>query len=143
MTRRVSSPVWRGAGGNGLCKQHRACGLPNFLLGFVGPRVEAEEIKRRLADFLRRTLGLELSESKTLITHARIEQARFLGYDISVQHSDTKRDRTRRRSINGRIRLRVPVEVVRKKCGTYLEQGKPAKRAELRHNAVFSIVSQY
>ena len=115
----------------------------DFLLGFVGPRVEAEEIKRRLADFLRSSLRLDLSDSKTLITHARTEQARFLGYDISVQHGDTKRDRTRRRSINGRIRLRVPVEVVRKKCRSYMEQGKPAKRAALRHNSVFSIVTQY
>jgi group II intron reverse transcriptase/maturase len=52
----------------------------DFLLGFIGPRSEAEEIKRQLGDFLRDELKLELSQAKTLITHARSEAARFLGY---------------------------------------------------------------
>ena len=30
---------------------------------------------------------LELSESKTLITHGRTEAARFLGYEVTVQES--------------------------------------------------------
>jgi hypothetical protein len=33
---------------------------------------------------------LELNPGKTLITHARTQRARFLGYDITVQHCDTK-----------------------------------------------------
>jgi hypothetical protein len=52
----------------------------DFLLGFVGPKEEAEEIKRRLRIFLQEELKLELSEAKTLITHARTETARFLNY---------------------------------------------------------------
>jgi len=40
------------------------------LLGFIGPKAEAEEIKRRLAAFLRDDLKLELSQHKTL-NHAR------------------------------------------------------------------------
>jgi hypothetical protein len=76
-------------------------------LGFTGPKAEAEQIKVRLAQFLRETLGLELNPAKTLITHARTERARFLGYDITVQHSSTKITRNRR-SVNGRIALRVP-----------------------------------
>jgi len=40
------------------------------LLGFTGPRAEAEEIKQRLAAFLHDDLKLELSHDKTLITHA-------------------------------------------------------------------------
>src|SRR6266699_2650104 len=54
----------------------------DFLLGFVGPRSEAEEIKQKLEAFLRDHLKLELSRTKTLITHARTEKARFLGYEI-------------------------------------------------------------
>ena len=46
----------------------------DILLGFAGPKAEAEEIKRRLAQFLRDDLKLELSETKTLITHARTER---------------------------------------------------------------------
>ena len=58
----------------------------DHILGFIGPKAEAEEIKAKLAKFLRETLGLELNQQKTLITHARSQQARFLGYDITVQH---------------------------------------------------------
>ena len=46
----------------------------DILLGFAGPKAEAEEIKRRLAQFLQEDLKLELSETKTLITHARTAQ---------------------------------------------------------------------
>jgi group II intron reverse transcriptase/maturase len=52
----------------------------DFLLGFVGPKEEAEEIKQRLSTFLQEELKLELSEAKTLITHAKTETARFLNY---------------------------------------------------------------
>ena len=44
----------------------------DFLLGFCGPRSEAEEIKQRLAGFLRDELKLELSKTKTLVTSARV-----------------------------------------------------------------------
>ena len=84
----------------------------DHLLGFTGPKAEAEEIKARLAAFLRETLGLELNAAKTLISHARTQPARFLGYDIIVQHSSTKITRSRR-SANGKIALRVPPDVVR------------------------------
>ena len=65
----------------------------DHLLGFAGPKSEAEEIKARIAEFLRETLGLELNRQKTLITHARSQRARFLGYDITVQHDSTKTHR--------------------------------------------------
>ena len=58
----------------------------DHLLGFTGPKAEAEEIKHRLAKFLRDDLKLELSEEKTLITHARTGAARFLGYEITAHH---------------------------------------------------------
>jgi len=60
----------------------------DFLLGFIGPRSEAEEIKRQLGDFLRDELKLELSQAKTLITHARSEAARFLGYEVTIKQED-------------------------------------------------------
>ncbi|HEX8934228.1 MAG TPA: hypothetical protein VF788_08560, partial [Pseudonocardiaceae bacterium] len=68
------------------------------LVGFTGPKAEAEEIKARLAAFVRETLGLELNQAKTLITHARTQRARFLGYDLTVQHSSTKSPGTGDRS---------------------------------------------
>jgi group II intron reverse transcriptase/maturase len=50
----------------------------DVLFGFAGPRAEAEQIKARLAAFLRDDLKLELSADKTLITRARSGAARFL-----------------------------------------------------------------
>jgi len=58
------------------------------LLGFTGPKAEAEEIKDQLARFLRGELALEMNADKTLITHARTRAARYLGYEIIVQHGD-------------------------------------------------------
>ena len=43
----------------------------DHLLGFAGPKAEAEAIKDQLARFLRDELALELNADKTLITHAR------------------------------------------------------------------------
>lgn len=115
----------------------------DWLLGFSGPRCEAEEIKREISEFLHNELKLELSETKTLITHARLEAARFLGHHIAVLHNDQKRDRRGHRSINGQIGLRVPPDVVREACARYLRHGEPMHRPELAHDSVFSIVAQF
>ncbi|ABW09889.1 hypothetical protein Franean1_0424 [Parafrankia sp. EAN1pec] len=71
-----------------------------------------------MRQFLRDDLRLELSAEKTLITHAQTGRARFLGYDIVAQHSDTKITRGRR-AVNGAIGLRVPPEVIRNNRGFY------------------------
>ncbi len=112
------------------------------LLGFNGPKAEAEDIKARLAQFLHDDLKLELCEAKTLITHARTEAARFLGYEITVQHSDSKITRGRR-AVNGQVQLRVPLDVIKAKCAPYCRRGKPAHRPELLNNDDYSIVAGY
>lgn len=115
----------------------------DFLLGFNGPRTEAEEIKRRLREFLRDELRLELSEAKTLITHARSGAARFLGYEVTTIHEDRARDRLGRRSINGNVGLRVPADVIAAKCRLYMRNGKPVHRTERLNDSPFSIIEQY
>jgi hypothetical protein len=108
------------------------------LFGFAGPKKEIEEIKQRLSDFLRDTLKLELSQEKTLITHARTEAARFLGYEIVTQHNDQKRDRSQHRNLNGHIGLRLPNDVIEKKLTLYMRDGKPVSRPELLFNEDYS-----
>jgi group II intron reverse transcriptase/maturase len=90
----------------------------DFLLSFSGPKAEAEDIKSQIKEFLRNSLKLELSEEKTLITHAN-ETARFLGYDITVMKDDGKMiacdnrfGTFRKRSINGLITLLSRIERV-------------------------------
>jgi group II intron reverse transcriptase/maturase len=96
----------------------------DHLLGFIGPKAEAEQIRDQLAAFLRDELKLALSPEKTLITHARTGAARFLGYEITTQHSHC------RRLVNGVIGLRVPKEVIKAKCAPYLKLGKPEHRPD-------------
>jgi group II intron reverse transcriptase/maturase len=114
----------------------------DHLLGFTGPKAEAEQIKARLATFLRDDLKLELSQDKTLVTHARTGAATFLGYEITVQGNDRKHTRGKR-SVNGSIALRVPTTVVKAKCAPYRTRGKPALRSRLVNQDDYTIVATY
>lgn len=115
----------------------------DWLVGFSGPRSEAEEIKQRMGEFLHDTLKLTLSEPKTLITHARTEAAKFLGYEIVVCNCDHKHDWRGHRSINGQIGLKVPMRVIRAKCLPFLSRGKPIHRKERTEDTVYSIIAQF
>ena len=124
----------------------------DFALGFIGPKEEAEEIKREVATFLREELKLTLSEEKTLITHARSDAAKFLGYEVTILQSDTKQTRVKRsntqrsvdqRSINAGIGLRIPWMVIRDKCARYMKRGKPFHRPELENESDFTIIETY
>ena len=115
----------------------------DFLLGFIGPRAEAEDIKARLRDFLRADLKLDLSEDKTLITHATDDVAHFLGYDVRSNHADDCLCPDGRRNVNGIIALRVPKDVVTRKCAAYMRGGKPIHRPELAHESDYSIMTRY
>ena len=119
----------------------------DFLLGFTGPRHEAEAIRQHLGAFLREHLKLELSEPKTLITHGRTEAARFLGYDLVVfnDHVPHRRrhDGAMMRAASGNIGLRVPPDVVRDKSRPYQQHGKARQRAELGNDSDVTIVAQY
>ena len=115
----------------------------DFVLGFIGPKAEAGQIKESLETFLRDNLKLELSKEKTLITHATSQAAGFLGCELINQQANTKHDHSGRRSINGRIGLRVPAKVIEQHCHTYMGNGKPAHRAELINDDDFTIVRRY
>jgi hypothetical protein len=88
----------------------------DWLLGFTGPKREAEQIKNEIGQFLHDQLHLELSPTKTLITHGRTQSARFLGYEIVVLDNGSKHDHRGHRSINAQIGLKVPADVIRAKC---------------------------
>jgi hypothetical protein len=114
----------------------------DHILGFTGPKAEAEQIKAELAAFPRETPGLELSPDKTLISHARTQPARFLGYHIIVQHCDT-RITYGRRPANGRIALRVPPDVIKAKIAPCRRRGKPWHRPGLQNLDACDIVRIY
>ena len=114
----------------------------DHLLGFIGPKAEAEKVKAQLAAFLHDELKLELSAEKTLITHARSHPARFLGYEIIVQHGDSKII-AGQRAANGKIGLRVPLDVIKAKRAPYLRHGKPWHRSAMQNLDDYDIVKTY
>jgi group II intron reverse transcriptase/maturase len=114
----------------------------DHILGFTGPKAEAEAIKGQLARFLRDELALELNPDKTLVTHARTRAARYLGYEVIVQHCDNKLTNGRR-TVNGSVALRVPLDVVKAKRAPYRRHGKPWQRPELQNLDDYDIVQAY
>lgn len=115
----------------------------DWLLGLAGPKAEAEDIKRQLAEFLRDELKLELSQEKTFITHARCDTARFLGYEVHTLHADDKHDYRGQRCINGSPGLQVPADVIQAHCAKYMRRGKPIHLMQRVSDSAYSIVAQY
>lgn len=69
----------------------------DFLLGNAQRQSQRQKKSRKSwHTFLTVNLKLELSEEKTLITHAQTQAAKFLGYEIVVQQSDSKHTQGRR-----------------------------------------------
>jgi Type II intron maturase len=114
----------------------------DFLLGYIGSKQEAQDIKQTIKDWLDTHLKLSLSETKTLISHATDRPARFLGYEIVNQQSPTKYTKGKR-SVNGRIALRVPQKVIDQKCRQYMRGGKVVHIPQRRLDSDFSIISAF
>jgi len=115
----------------------------DFLLGLAGPKDEATEIKHKIREFLSNQLELELNTEKTLITNARNQKAKFLGYEVHILNEDSKHDHKGHRCINGGIGLRVPTKVKKEKCKRYMKNGKPTQLPERTIDDAYSIVSGY
>jgi group II intron reverse transcriptase/maturase len=114
----------------------------DVLLGFIGPKSEAEDIRDELARFLREKLKLELSKEKTLITHARTSAAKFLGYEIQTGFDNSKHTNGKR-SLNGRIQLRMPRTVMPKWIRKFTRKGKTYGRVELVTHSDYDLVRKY
>ena len=120
----------------------------DFILGFIGSKSEAAEIKAAIGLFLKEKLHLEMSESKTLITHARSEYAHFLGYAVSIYHGDHKMTPrtgtpTKTRSVNGHVRLGIPYGRVQEFAQRYQRNGKPIHEAGLLYYSDAEIIEVY
>jgi group II intron reverse transcriptase/maturase len=118
----------------------------DFLLGLIGPKSEAEQIKVRIRDFLSDRMKLKLSEEKTLITHASDERARFLGHEIATRRSDTRFGPCKggtRRNVNGQVNLFVPRDAVEGRLADYMRGGKPVRHGCLVPFSDLHIVSHY
>ena len=115
----------------------------DFLLGFAGPKKEAEEIRDRLSEFLSQKLKLTLSAEKTLITHAMDEKANFLGYEITGTRDQNLISDDGRRATNGVMALLMPQKVVRELRSEYSERGKITHRSDALLDTDYTIIQRY
>ena len=127
----------------GFRRLHYVRYADDFLLGFIGPKAEAGQIKESLATFTRDILKLELSKEKTLVTHATSQAAKFLNYELVNQQANDQHSHKGQRKINGKIGLRVPAQVIEQHCRAYMRNGKPVHRAELINDDDYTIVNRY
>jgi len=109
----------------------------DFMLGLIGTKAEAEAIKQRVKTWLTDTLKLELSEEKTLITHATTDRAKFLGYEVGTMQSES------RPHVNGIIELRIPEAKLTEIENRYMRNSKAHHRAEFTNDSDFDIVAKY
>lgn len=128
----------------------------DFIVGVIGSHEDAKKLKQDLTAFLKEKLGLTLSAEKTKITNTA-ENARILGYDISVSRSqDIKRLKNgkRQRVYSGVVQLRMPLEkwtaklleygAIRiKKDESGKERWKTMPRGKLINRTDIEILSRY
>ena len=128
----------------------------DWIIGVTGSHELAEEIKDRIADYLREKLHLTLSQEKTKVTNARSEEAEFLGYRIrkgrgkdsqKVTASTNKSGKTfKRRSTGMEIVLKAPIGKVLKRLsekGFCDPKGNPTHKAGWTGLDEAQIVSLY
>ena len=127
----------------------------DFLIGIIGCKQDAMNIKEDIKKFLNEKLALELSDEKTLITHSE-KAAKFLRYEIDVRKSNaTKRSKNGglKRAFNKRIRLMIGKDMVKNKLLEHRaleiklhngnEQWKPKSRQSLVCNDDLEILDKY
>jgi hypothetical protein len=121
------------------------------VLGYTGTKQEAMEIKERIGSFLN-SIELEMSEEKTLITHASREKARFLNYHINRMQNDRRAKRVKnhpktgthkRRTFNQLIHLSVPKDVIKSWVSKVTSKKKILHRKELMNASDYDIIMTY
>jgi len=128
----------------------------DFIVGVIGSKQDAEDIKADIGRFLAEKLKLTMSDEKTKVTHCK-DKARFLGYDITTRISvPLKRNKNGEvwRSGSGQILLYVPYEKWRDKLLEYkamkigegvngCEKWKPIHRGFLTNKPDIEIIRKF
>ena len=130
----------------------------DFLIGVIGSKEDAEQIKQDVGCFIRDKLHLEMSEEKTLITHGH-DAAKFLGYEVTIakgEHNKKTKTGATRRVNNGKVLLYVPHDKWVKRLFSYnalkikydkqngnKEVWEPVRRTRLLHLDDLEILNQY
>lgn len=127
----------------------------DWVVGVVGSREFAVEIKRKIQAFLAEILNLELSEEKTKITHLGTEHAKFLGHYIRAatlqQHVATRRrgkvgEHQNIRKSTSKPKIMVPINDLKDKLiqkGFADKGGKPKYLGKFIFLSDLEIVNRY
>jgi len=126
----------------------------DVIIGVIGPKSLAEQVREELATFLRDDLNLELNPQKTVITHLATEHAHFLGYAFKTAGPRWRRRNLQRkgsphniiqtvRTTSGNITLLMPLKTIKDKLQKYLREGQPACVNGLINQPVDHIIEHY
>jgi group II intron reverse transcriptase/maturase len=124
------------------------------VIGVIGPKSLAVQIREEIASFLEEELGLELNREKTRIVHLATEKARFLGYEFKTASPRWRRRNLRRKgsphnvvqtvkTTSGNITLLMPRREVVEKLKKYMAHGQPACMNGLTNQTVEHIIGHY
>ncbi len=126
----------------------------DVIVGVIGPRALAEQVREDLASFLAKDLKLELNQCKTRIYHLTTEKIPFLGYEFKTAPARLRRRNLRRKGSrhnvvqttktgSGNITLLVPLKELTQKLKPYMAKGQPASVGALIHQPVDHIIEHY
>lgn len=124
----------------------------DFILGLIGSKEDAQAIKEKIKQFLK-SIGLEMSIPKTLITHARSGRARFLNYHINLMGRKSNKviqvkdhaiaGTHKRRVMSQQLYFSIPVDVIRQWLRTVEKRGRSHQRSELLNLSDYDIISTF
>ena len=138
----------------------------DWVIGVTGTRQDAEEVKKKVKEYMKENLKIEMNEDKTKITKLTEEAAEFLGYNIKMHGVKTRiasrqakkdmREKIDKRKAGGKPKLIIPLARLRDKLkgkGMINEKGRPKaigrliylpdREIILRYNAIMRGIINY
>lgn len=127
----------------------------DWVIGVSGSKKQAEEIKTRIGEYLKSELGLSLSQEKTVITNARDQEAKFLGYLIRIGRTTEEPKQTKstngsgkifkRRSTGWEVILKAPIDkiILRLTDKGFCKEGKPIAKTGWQNLDEDQIIAMY
>ena len=126
----------------------------DVVVGVIGPKPLAKQVREELASFLEEDLKLELNRDKTLIKHLATEQAHFLGYAFKTASPRWRRRNLQRKgsphnviqtikTTSGNITFLVPLKDLSEKLKKYMANGQPRAMYAFTNQPIDHIIEHY
>ncbi|WP_227807041.1 group II intron reverse transcriptase/maturase [Mulberry dwarf phytoplasma] len=104
----------------------------DFIIGCTGTIEQANELKQKVVSWLVRDLGLSISYDKSKIVPAH-KGTKFLSYLIRVNPTASSKNKSARKSLNGKTDIRIPKEEIDNRCQRWVRVSK--KKTKIIHNS--------